>query len=135
MRDESGMRPDLLSLFESFYRTRQTSIAGILLAGKTTDLISALVHLCEKNHIPMEEGLEGQMDEVESMLKRIEDINDLPIQELLRLPPLELSPGTQHPFKSPGDATESGAWSPLLRDARLALVPYLSEKLVPFLLV
>lgn len=31
------------------------------------------------------------------------------------------------------ESEREGAWSPLFRDARLALVPYLSEKLVPFL--
>jgi hypothetical protein len=90
------MKPEseVPNLFESFYRTKQTAIGGILLSEKMTDLIAALNHLCEKNGIGMNEGLSRVASEIESMLKRMEDINSLPFGELMRLPPLSLSDET-----------------------------------------
>jgi hypothetical protein len=79
-------------LFDEFYRMRQTSIAGVLLAEKSSDLIYALFQLCEKNNISIPKGIDRLIGKTDSMLKRIEDANVLPILELLRLPPIALSP-------------------------------------------
>jgi hypothetical protein len=76
----------------AFYRRQQRSIAGLLLGQRANEAIFALMQLCDKNEIPLGEGVERLLDEYESALRRMDEINSLPLQELLRFPPLELSP-------------------------------------------
>lgn len=90
-------RPEIPNLFSAIYRTNQTAIGGILLAEKMTDLISALDHLCRVNNLAVSEGTLRLMSEIEFMLKRMEEINSLTMPELLKLPPLTLSPGAGQP--------------------------------------
>jgi hypothetical protein len=96
----------LFGFVDEFYRAKQSSGVLILLAEKNTDITSSLLRILETNRIEIPEGIRKMLGETEALLRRIADINSLPIHELLRLPPVELSPNTQHPFKSPGDATE-----------------------------
>lgn len=98
------------SLPEMFYRAKQTAIAGTILAGKMTDLIYAFSHLCEANGVEVPEGMTKQMAEIESMLKRIEDINSLPLSDLFRLPRLRISDESKHQddfdsFRQGGNST------------------------------
>jgi len=79
----------------------------MLLAEKNADLMNALLNLCQENGIRTPEGIIKLMGEVQVLLKRIADINGLPIHEVLRLNTLYLRPpAPQHPEKTPDYATE-----------------------------
>ena len=47
-----------------FYRAKQTSVTGILLAEKNADLMSALLNLCQENAVPIPEA--GRSEKVNS---------------------------------------------------------------------
>ncbi len=91
----------LFGFVDEFYRSKQTNAVAMLLAERQTDLLSALLHLCEENNISIPEPISRTMAEVESLFERIALINSLPVHELLRLPPTEL--------KQPHGTTEDEA--------------------------
>ncbi len=88
------------------YRANQSLIASILLAEKSCDLFREVAHFCKKHEIPRNEAMDRIIEEMYSLIGRINDINLLPMQELLRLPPLVLAPENEHAKKSPEDRTE-----------------------------
>ncbi len=89
-----------------FYRAKQTSAASMILAEKNIDLLSTIIHFCKENNIPITEGMNRLMGEIQILLQRIRDINSLPIQEVLRMPPVDLSPEMKRSNESPEDATQ-----------------------------
>jgi hypothetical protein len=78
-------------IIDEFYRAKQTCASSMFLQEKNVDLVSALINLCEHNGVVIPGSMNQLMGEVESLLFRISKINSLPTQELLRLPPIQLT--------------------------------------------
>lgn len=102
------MRGDgLFGFTDEFYRSKQTNATTMLLAERQTDILSALLHLCQENGVTIPEGVIRSMAEVESLFKRVALINSLPVHELLRLPPLRLSPDDSSHRDDPTESSQS----------------------------
>ncbi len=78
--------------FEMEYRSKQSTIASVLLAEKACDLFQEFTHFCVEKGIQRNATMDGMVAEMRSLIDRLVSINSLPLSELLRFPPLELSP-------------------------------------------
>jgi hypothetical protein len=91
----------MLRVVEDCYRAFETSKLGMRLAETQTDIMLALLHLCEQNDIQISDGIQGQIAEARRLFKRIEDVNSLPIHEVLKLPSAWVSPALKRFGASP----------------------------------
>jgi hypothetical protein len=106
---QENHRDDLLG---REYRANQSRVASVLLAESVCDLFQEITHFCVKNRIQRDSAMEGVVSEMRSLIDRLNEINSLPMSELLRIPPLELSPKPNSPQKSPRDRTEPHETNP-----------------------
>lgn len=109
MNDVSPLR-----FIERFYRARETAKVSLQLAGTMGDILYTIERFCERNNIPLDEGIIKLMDETTKLLRRIEEINSLPLTELLRTSLAWSSDETLQGDKSDGDLTEPESPLPII---------------------
>ena len=76
----------IFRFMEEYYRAKETANISLRLGEVVGDILYSTVLFCEKNKIPMDEGILRLVTEAEGLANRIANINSMPLQELLKKP-------------------------------------------------